>query len=75
MRQSVSRAGELIRISNGLLAGYWKCIASKPLDAVPEPRFLILATAPDFPAMRGVGVEIGLLVFGMTPAWWKAEWG
>ena len=34
--------------------------------AVPAPRFLILATAPDFRAMREVGAEIGLLVFGMT---------
>jgi hypothetical protein len=42
--------------------------------AVPAPRFLILANPPDFRAMREVGVEIGLLVFGMTQARGKLSW-
>jgi len=44
------------------------------VHAVPAPRFLILADTPDFPAMRGAGAEIGLLVFGMKVPW-KAGWG
>jgi hypothetical protein len=42
------------------------------VHAVPAPRFLILANAPDFCATRGVGAEIGLLVFGMTQALWSS---
>ena len=34
--------------------------------AVPVPTFLVLATTPDFRAIREVRTEIGLLAFGMT---------